>query len=174
MKKLITGLVALGMIAGAQLAPATAGKPKPQVVEGSVALPAPFTDDSGCYAGLHRRLMIVSGEAAPANGLIGYSFDIDPATWGGKFKMEPTGGQGTVDLDIYFYMEFGTTDDVVNDPQGAGAPATIQFNTRQAGGEAGVVPADFTKVIVCMYGGAQGGGGGATFNYTATPKTKKK
>jgi hypothetical protein len=172
MKKLITGLVALGLLAGAQLAPASAGKAKPQVVDGSIALPAPFTDDSGCYAGLHRRLMIVSSEAAPANGLIGYSFDVDKATWGGKFALEPTGGQGDVDLDIYFYAEFGTTDDVVNDPAGAGAPVSMQFNTREPGGEAGVVPATFNKVIVCMYGGQMGGGAGATFTYTATPKKK--
>ena len=172
MKRIVTGVVALGLVAGALLAPASAGKAKPQVVEGSVALPAPYTDDSGCYAGLHRRLMVVTSEAAPANGLIGYSFDIDKATWGGKFKLEATGGQGDVDLDIYFYSAFGTAEQVATDPLNAGAPATIQFNTRAPGGEEGVVPATFTKVIVCMYGGGQGGGAGATFTYTATPKKK--
>jgi hypothetical protein len=172
MRKLITGLVALGLIAGAQLAPASAAKAKPQVVDGSIALPTPYTDDSGCYAGLHRRLMVVTSEAAPANGVIGYSFDVDKATWGGKFNLEATGGQGTPDLDIYFYTQFGTVDQVTGDPLNAGSPATIQFNTREAGGETGVVPATFTKVIVRMYGGAQGAGGGATFTYTATPKKK--
>ena len=165
MKKLISlgaaALVALTLVPGG----AVAAKPKKQEVEGSVALPAPYTDDSGCYAGLHRRLSIIS--AGQANGIIGYEFDVDPSTYNKNFVLEATGGQGDVDLDIYFYSEFGTIDDVVNDPTNAGAPYTIQFNTREPGGEASKVPADMTKVIVCMYGGGQGGGAGATFTYTA-------
>jgi hypothetical protein len=159
------------MLIGSLLQPATAAGKK-QVVEGSVALPAPYTDDSGCYAGLHRRFAIVTQEQV--NGIIGYHFDIDPATYNGKFKLEATGGQGDVDLDIYFYQQFGTVDQVASDPLNAGAPATIQYNTREPGGETGTVPPDFTKVIVCMYGGAQGGGGGATFTYTAAPPKKRK
>ena len=165
MKKLISlgaaALIALALVPGS----AVAAKGKKQEVEGSVAFPAPYTDDSGCYAGLHRRLSILS--MGQANGIIGYEFDVDPATWKKNFVLEPTGGQGDVDLDIYFYSEFGTVDDVVNDPTNAGSPYTIQFNTRAPGGEADKVPADMNKVIVCMYGGAQGGGAGASFTYTA-------
>ena len=165
MKKLIglgaAVLVALTLVPGS----AVAAKGKTQEVEGSIALPAPYTDDSGCYAGLHRRLSILS--SGQANGIIGFEFDVDPATWNKNFVLEATGGQGDVDLDIYFYSEFGTLDDVVNDPQNAGSPYTIQYNTREPGGEAAKVPADMNKVIVCMYGGAQGGGGGASFTYTA-------
>ena len=170
MKKLVVLALSAALI-GSLLHPATAAGKK-QVVEGTIALPAPYTDDTGCYAGLHRRFAIVTQEQV--NGIMGYHFDIDPATHGGKFKLEATGGQGDVDLDIYFYSQFGTVDQVATDPLNAGSPATVQFNTREPGGETGVVPQDFTKVIVCMYGGAQGGGAGATFTYTAAPPKKKK
>ena len=166
MKKVVTlGLAAL--LAGSLLpASATAGKPKQQQVSGSVALPAPYTDDTGCFAGLHRRMAIVTQEQV--NGVVGYHFDVDPATIGKPFVLEVTGGQGAVDMDILFYYEFGTIDDVVNDPQGAGAPVSYGFQTREAGGESGVIPkGDYTKAIVCVYGGAQGAGAAATFDYTA-------
>ena len=165
MKKLISVaaavLVALTLVPGA----AVAGKGKKQEVEGTIALPAPYTDDSGCYAGLHRRLSILS--SGQANGIIGYEFDVNKATWNKNFVLEATGGQGDVDLDIYFYSEFGTVDDVVNDPTNAGSPYTIQYNTRAPGGEAAKVPAEMNKVIVCLYGGENGGGAGASFTYTA-------
>ena len=166
MKKLTA--VALAGLVAASLATtsATAAKPKQQKVSGSVALPAPYTDDSGCFAGLHRRFAIVTQEQV--NGILGYHFDLDPATLGKPFVLEPTGGQGDVDLDILFYYEFGTVEDVVGDPQGAGAPVSYGYQTREVGGESGTVPkGDYTKAIVCMYGGQQGGGAAANFEYTA-------
>lgn len=169
-KSLVIGLAAL--MAASVLSPATAGAPKKQEVDGIVVAPAPFTNDSGCFAGAHRRVAIVTQERV--NGVSGYHFDVDKATSGGKFTLEPTGGGGHVDLDIYFYTKFGTVQDVVDDPGGAGAPTTTAFNTREAGGESGVVPAGFPKVIVCMYGGQGGAGAGATFHYTATAPAKKK
>ncbi len=160
MKKVIA--IALGaLMAASMLAPASAGKPKKQTVEGSVVAPLPYTDDSGCYAGIHRRMAILSQEQV--NGVGGYHFDVDTATYGGKFKLEPTGGLGDVDLDIYFYQKFGTAEDVAGDPLNAGSPVTVSFNTREPGGEVGTVPVDVTKVIVCMYGGQLGAGAGATF-----------
>ena len=166
MKKIVTlGLTAL--LAGSLLpASATAAKPKQQKVSGSVALPAPFTDDTGCFAGLHRRMAILTQEQV--NGVVGYHFDVDPATIGKPFVLEVTGGQGDVDMDILFYYEFGTVDDVISDPQGAGAPVSSGFQTREPGGESGIIPkGDYTKAIVCVYGGAQGAGAAATFDYTA-------
>ena len=166
MKKIVTlGLTAL--LAGSLLpSSATAAKAKQQKVSGSIALPAPFTDNTGCYAGLHRRFAIVTQEQV--NGVIGYHFDLDPATLGKPFVLEATGGQGTVDLDIVFYYEFGTIEDVVGDPLNAGAPVSTSFNTREPGGESGIVPkGEYTKAIVCMYGGDMGAGAGATFEYTA-------
>ena len=177
MRKMIALATAGVLVFALAAGPATAGKkkkkkkpPVEQVVEGSVAAPAPYTNDSGCYAGLHRRLAIATMENL--NGDIGYHFDIDPATWGTNFILEPTGGLGTVDLDIYFYSQFGTIDQVVSDPLNAGSPAAVQFNTREPGGEFGEVPAEFTKVIVCMYGGQLGAGANASFTYTAGTKVK--
>lgn len=171
MKKVITIALA-SLVAASLLAPASAAAPKKQTVEGTVAIPLPYTDDSGCYAGIHRRMAIVTQEMV--NGVGGFHFDVDKATWNGKFKLEPTGGQGDVDLDIYFYQDFGTVEDVAGDPLNAGSPVSVSFNTREPGGEAGQVPPEMNKVIVCMYAGQQGAGAGASFLYEATAPAKKK
>ena len=166
MKKLVA-LASAALVAGSLAGPsATAAAPKQQKVSGSIALPAPFTDGVGCFAGLHRRIAILTQEQV--NGDVGYHFDLDPATIGKPFVLEVTGGQGDVDLDITFYYEFGTVEDVVGDPQGAGAPVTYQYSTREPGGESGTVPkGEYTKVIVCLYGGTEGASVGASFDYTA-------
>jgi hypothetical protein len=166
MKKIVTlglaGLLAGSLIPGS----ATAAKPKQQQVSGSIALPAPFTDDTGCFAGLQRRVAILTQEQV--NGVVGYNFDVDPATLGKPFLLEVTGGQGDVDVDITYYYEFGTVDDVTGDPQNAGSPVSYSFASREPGGESGIVPkGDYTKAIVCVYGGQQGAGAAATFDYTA-------
>lgn len=166
MKKLIV----LGA-AGLMLVPTTGATAKlqgtKQEVSGSVAAPAPYTDDSGCYAGLHRRVAILGMEQV--NGDIGYHFDVDEKTAGKPFILEVTGGQGTVDLDITFYQKFGTPEDIANDPVNVGSPVAVSEQTREAGGESGIVPkGGFVKAIVCMYGGTAGYTGvGASFTYTA-------
>lgn len=166
MKKIVT-LGAVALLAGSLLpGSATAAKPKQQQVSGSVALPAPFTDDTGCFAGLQRRVAILTQEQV--NGVVGYHFDVDPSTIGKPFVLEATGGQGDVDLDITFYYEFGTVEDVTGDPQNAGSPVNTSFASREPGGESGVIPkGDYTKAIVCVYGGQQGAGAAATFDYVA-------
>jgi hypothetical protein len=158
----VTGATLLSLLA----VPAIAGKPM-QMVDGMVAAPAPFTDDTGCYAGVHRRAQAVA--QGQANGAIGYDWDVDKATWNKPFKLDVTGGQGTVDLDIYFYQGPRTTVQDFVDQQGDPvAPPTISYNTRKAGGEADKVPAGTTYAIVCMYAGAQGyTGAGASFHYMA-------
>lgn len=178
MKKTIALLTAGLLVFSVAPGSAVAGKkkkkkkkpPVEQKVEGNVIAPAPFTDDSGCFAGLHRRVVLLGGEGV--NGDVGYHFDVDEKTWGLNFVLEPTGGSGDVDLDIYFYREFGTREDVVTDPLGAGSPGAVQMNTREPGGESGVVPPDHNKVIVCMYGGQGGAGLNADFTYTAGTKVK--
>jgi hypothetical protein len=168
MKKILalttTALVALSLFGGA----AEAKKSKMQMVDGGVAMMLPFpADTSSCYAGVHRRAAIVAGDQA--NGAVGYHFDIDPATAGKPFKLDVTGGQGDVNLDITFYMAFGTTDDVTGDPVNAGSPATVEFATNAPGGEKGTVPTGgFTKAIVCMTQGAD-----ATFHYMAGGSARK-
>ncbi len=138
-------------------------KPKKQEVEGTIALPAPapIPGDEVCNSGLQRRLRLFSQGSFP-NGLVGYDFDVDPGTTGGKFVLEVTAGQD-VDLDISFYQGMGST----SDP--AGAPANQSFEERAVGGEEGVVPPGYDKVIVCMYQGSN-----ATFTYTAVGAKKKK
>ena len=166
MKKLITLAVAAGLIL-AVVPSASAGKKPRQTETGLVVAPAPYTDDTGCYAGLHRRGNILT--QGNNNGPIGHHFEVDPKTWNKPFTLEVAGtAAGSADLDIYFYLsDLGTPQQVVEDPQNAGSPPTISFNTREAGGEADKVPAQAKHVIVCQYGGAQGASAGAEFVYNA-------
>lgn len=165
MKKLmVLALAAMLAMAFAPQSAVAGKKKKPKVVQevdGSIALPAPYTDDTGCYAGLHRRGSILT--MGNSSGAIGHEFDVDPASWNKPFAMEITGGEGTVDLDIYFYAAFGTAEQVATDPLNAGSPYSVSFNNRDSVGEAGVVPPDMTKVIVCM----MAGGADATYHYSA-------
>lgn len=154
MRKLIGGILVVVLLSGA--VPALAGKPKKakQTQEGSVALAAPYTDGS-CFFGLHRRINLVAQRQA--QGLVGYDFDVDPKTVGGKFKLVPA--DDSADIDISFYQSIGD----ISDP--AGAPANVQFHTREAGGETGVVPEGFPIAMVCMVSGEN-----VDFTYTAVGK----
>lgn len=156
MKK-IFALATSGLVVLALLGGGASAAPKQQVVEGSIALMAPFTDLAGCYAGLHRRTAVVTQEMV--NGVVGYHFDVDKTTWGKNFRLEVTGGQQAPDIDIIFYPEFGTVEQATDTGY---APPTVKFEDRSPDGEAGVVPKTFNKAIVCMFSGA-----GATFKYSA-------
>ncbi|MFN2587908.1 MAG: hypothetical protein ABR613_07310 [Actinomycetota bacterium] len=148
--------MALSLLGGASSA-----APKQQKVDGSIRMMAPYAGSTfaTCYSGLHRRIMILSSENQQINGVVGYSFDLEPATNKKPFVLEVTGGQGDVDLDITFYTEFGTPEQAT-DP--AYAPANYSYETRGAGGESGMVPDGMKKAIVCMHTGMN-----ATFTYTA-------
>lgn len=149
--------------------PSVQGAPGPtQTQEGMVVLPTPHPQaPTECFAGIDRRQAYVTQEMV--NEVVGYHFDIDKATWGGKFKLEPTGGQGTIDLGIVFYASFD------HDPTDVtGGPATYELDTREAGGEEGIVPAEMTKAIVCLWAGDQYQGAAATFLYEAFKPAKKK
>lgn len=165
MRKLVsTALIVLTAVSLG--APASAGKDKQQTQEGSIAASAPFTDDTGCYAGVHRRLQ--AGAQGLANGVVGYNFAVDKATWNKPFKLEASGGQGYVDLDIYFYLgPMTSAADIVAAGGDPTPPPTISYNTREAGGESDIVPKGAENIIVCMYGGALGAGIGADFTYVA-------
>lgn len=166
MRKLIGIAVASATALSLFGTPATARSAAPkQEVTGMIVAPAPYTDDSGCFAGVHRRGAILTQENN--NGVVGWHFDVDPKTANKKFALEVEGQGSYVDVDITFYQEFGTPEDVVSDPQGAGAPASYSFATRKAGGETGKVPKGFPKAIICMYGGGLGAGVLGNFTYTA-------
>lgn len=172
MRKLIalaTSLVALGALI---TAPTATAAPKQQVVEGSIALPAPFVSTTeqlqSCYAGLHRRLSTpTGGSGSPANGVFGYQFPVDKATWNKPFVLEATGGEGTVDFDVYMYLHIPPVEEWQNAPTNAGTPLSVDFTNREEGGEAGIVPKDTKEVIVCLFGGDEYYGYNASFKYTA-------
>lgn len=166
MRKLIAALSGV-VIAASIVAGSAAAAPKKQQVEGSIVLPAPFTDDSGCFSGVHRRANAVA--MGNHNGVIGYSFPVDKATWKKPFKLDVSGGQGGyIDMDITFYLAPLTTlDDVVAAGGDPPAPPAVSVATRKAGGESGVVPKGAIDVIVCMYGGPSGVGFAADFTYAA-------
>lgn len=159
MRKLL-GFAVSGMLVLSLLPGASSAAPKQQTVEGDIAMMAPFYGDTfaSCYSGLHRRTAILT--QGNNNGIVGYHFDVDPATIGKPFVLEVTGGQGGVDLDITFYTEFGTPEQAADVNY---APANYSFEERGAGGESGVIPkGEWAKAIVCMHTGA-----GASFTYTA-------
>ncbi|HVF52385.1 MAG TPA: hypothetical protein VNC78_02135 [Actinomycetota bacterium] len=164
-------IMAVGLSLGLLLAgpsATSAGEPK-QSETGTVVLPTPHPQaPAECFAGYHRRANYFAQEQL--NSVVGHHFNVDEATWGGKFVLEPTGGQGTIDLDIVFFVDFKTDP---ADPTGGPLSATIA--NRAAGGEKGIVPEGMTKAVVCLWSGDQYQGAAATFSYDAfTPAKKKK
>jgi hypothetical protein len=159
--KKVAGLTAAALLGVSMLTGPSSAAPKQQTVEGDIAMMAPFYGDTfaSCYSGLHRRSAVLTQEMV--NGIVGYHFDVDPATIGKPFVLEVTGGQANVDFDITFYTEFGTPEQATDT---AYAPTNWSFEERGPGGEAGVIPkgVKWAKAIVCMHTGA-----GASFTYTA-------
>lgn len=156
MRKSVILLIVGTLIMGSLGAPAMSAKkkkkrppppppppPVEQVVEGQVRFPAVTFDQANnrpaCFAGVHRRLRQQFGDTAQGN--FGYDFDIDPATWGGTFVLEPPAG---ADFDITFYEDFGTA---TSNPVGQ----TVTFETRGTAPEEGEIPADMKKAIVCLF-----------------------
>ena len=139
---------------------------------GNVLLPGPGPNGEttgGCWTGWPRRFWIFSAGATA--GPFGSMFEVDKATWNGKFKLEvASGGAGTEDLDLTYYADPGKLDPT--DPaQQAGIVESSSYLTRKAGGEAGTVPPNATVALVCL---AIGSGFNAEWSYKATPAKKKK
>lgn len=155
MRKVVAVSIALFLLAGA-FSPASGAKKKKakQKQEGSIALSAPYTDGS-CFFGLHRRINLVAQRQA--QGVVGFDFDVNPKTEGGKFKLVPA--DDSADLDVSFYQSIGD----MSDP--AGAPANVKFHAREPGGESGVVPEGYPIAMVCMVSGDN-----VDFTYTAKAK----
>ena len=171
MKRAIT-LVLVATLVAALSAVGAQAAPPPQEVEGSVLLPGPGPNGEttgGCWTGWARRFWILSQGATA--GPFGYMIEIDETTWDGKFKLDVTsGGAGTEDLDMTFYVNPGTIDPADPAMQG-GIQEAGTYLTRKPGGEAGIVPRTSTLALVCL---AIGSGYNAEFKYTATPPAKKK
>ncbi len=142
----LVALVALPVLAGN----ATAGKAKKQVVEGSIVIPQPGGPAGPCIYRTQRTLMATAGNP---NGVLGYTFEVDPKTVNKKFKLEVSDGAG---MDIQFYTDLGDPSDPTT------APANVGYETPGPGGETGTVPKGYPIVFVCMNEGAN-----ASFTYTA-------
>ena len=149
MKRLLTFALAASLAVTLVPLASAARKPK-QTVEGSIALPQGGGPAATCVYRAQRSLMATAGQP---NGVLGYTFDVDPATVGKKFKLTGSEGSG---LDISFYSELG---DPTNPTE---APTNVPFENVGPGGEKGVVPAGYPIAFVCLTDGAN-----ATFTYKA-------
>ncbi len=170
MKRAIALLVMAIIVAALAPLGAAAAPAGPQEEEGTIMLPSPGPNaGQGCWPGWPRRFWLFSGGAT--TGPMGSIIEVDKATWNGKFKLEVTsGGLGTEDLDIHYYLDLGTLDPV-NDPaqQTVGTGAT--YENRKPGGEVGTVPAGTKYGVFCI---AVGTGYNAAWKYTALPPKKKR
>ncbi len=149
MRKILV-VAAVSVLAALPAAEAIAKKKAAhQHVEGAIALPHPSTE--GCVYRTQR--MLYGPLGASVNGIIGYTFEVDPRTAGKRFKLEVADGAG---MDISFYSAV----DNASDP--STAPSNLAFETPGPGGESGEVPPGFPYAFVCMTEGSQ-----ASFTYTA-------
>ena len=149
MKKLPVLVLSLVLAATPGVSALAKKKAVVQTVEGSIALPQPYT--AGCIYRAQRTAYSVAG--AQVNEIVGYTFDVDPKTFNKPFKLEVDGGAG---MDISFYADLGD----ITDP--TTAPANVPFATAGPGGESGLVPKGYPIAFVCMTEGAE-----AAFTYTA-------
>jgi len=152
MKRLI-GLGALA-VAVATAAPspvgATPGEQEFQSVNGSILMFTRFTDGEGGFPGAGRRLWNAAHET---NGLISYTFRVDPETWMGRFDLAVTSEQGIgdpADLGIYFYEDMA-------DAGNSAAVTLAEYDVRRPGGETGYVAPGSRFAIVFMSRGVNVG-----------------
>ena len=150
MKKLVAALTTAVLLA-APVQSAFAGKKAAahQHVEGTIAVPQGGNAAAPCVYRTQRALLTAGGP----NGVVGYTFDVDPATVGKKFKLEAGSGVG---MDISFYADMG---DATNPST---APANYAYENPGPGGESGTVPAGYPIAFVCMTEGQNG-----SFSYAA-------
>lgn len=150
MRKIVAA-VTTALLLAAPVQSAFAGKKAAahQHVEGTITVPQGGNAAASCVYRTHRVMLQTFG----ANGFVGYSFDVDPATIGKKFKLEAGDGVG---LDISFYADAGE----LTNP--TAAPANYPYETPGLGGESGTVPAGYPLAIVCMTEGVNG-----SFSYAA-------
>lgn len=172
MKRLITLALAATLVAALFPPSARADAAPKQEETGTVLLPGPGPNGEvtgGCWTGYPRRFWIFTSGATA--GPFGSMFEIDKATWGGKFKVEVTNGlSGAEDLDLTFYADPGKIDPADPAQQG-GIVETGSYLTREAGGETGTVPPTTTLALICL---GVGSGANAEWAYEADPPAKKK
>jgi hypothetical protein len=143
MKKLAVAVLASALLLGGVVPFADAAKKAKQVVEGSIVVPQNGAAAGPCVYRTQRSIMATTGEP---NGVVGYTFDVDPATVGKKFKLTASSGAG---FDISFYMDLGDPSDPT------AAPTNQGYETAGPGGERGVVPEGLPIAFVCMTDGGR-------------------
>ncbi len=121
------------------------------MVEGSITVPQGGNAAATCVYRAQRTGYIAAGDQI--NGVVGYTFEVDPKTVNKPFKLEASAGTG---MDISFYMDLGDASDPTT------APANVPFETTGPGGETGIVPEGYPIAFVCMTDGAEG-----SFTYMA-------
>ncbi|MGH2730406.1 MAG: hypothetical protein ACRDJI_07320 [Actinomycetota bacterium] len=138
----------------------------PQKYSGQVIVPTPHPQDTAiCFQGVVRRVNMAS-QGVYNGPVFGQVFDIDKATWGGKFKLTiKNHATGQEDIDIYFFSTFGPP--IIDDPSMNTPTILAQFQERNTKGEAGLIPETTTKAIACLYNGLA-----ADFDYVGLPKKK--
>lgn len=155
------------LLAGTLLLPSQGAAAPPkhrQRVEGTVILPANGTDPAGCDVKPARRMW----SAAGINEVTGYVFEIDPKTWGKRFRLRPAATPfSDVDLDLTVYYDFPTREEALNDPVHGGSVSYEHFERRKPGGEHGPMRPGAVVAIVCIYGGMSATGVAVPFVYTA-------
>ena len=161
--------ILLALAVSASLVPAggagAAGETEWQTISGNIKFLTRFTDGEGAFPGAGRRLYNVARET---NGIVSYTFPVDPETWRGRFELEITreGGEGLpdplspADLGVTFYEDLADA--------GNSAPATtVEYEVRGPGGETGFVAPGSRYAIVFMSRGLD-----VDFTYKAfTPMT---
>jgi hypothetical protein len=163
-KKLLIAVLAALVVS---VMPATAAVPAAQEESGIVVGPSPHPQDPNvCFQGVVRRMSMAAQGlyTGPAFGAI---FDVDDSTWGGKFKLTRTdAAMGDEDIDIYFFKTFG---EIADDPAMNSPTILMQYDERNTDGEAGIIPPETTKAIVCLWSGLEAG-----WEYEAAPPKKAK
>lgn len=148
MKKLVAAVTTVVLLA-APVQSAVAGKKGAhQHVEGTIAVPQGGNAAATCVYRTQRTWLSAGGP----DGVLGYTFEVDPKTAGKPFKLEASDGTG---MDISFYTEMG-------DPTSTSAPSNYPYETPGPGGEKGTVPKGFSLAFVCMTEGVNG-----SFSYMA-------
>ncbi|HVM11586.1 MAG TPA: hypothetical protein VM638_03795 [Actinomycetota bacterium] len=140
-------LLSLLLVCSIGLAPSPAtaapGEELLHSVTGNIKMFTRFTDGEQGFPGVGRRLYQAARET---NGLVSYTFRVDPATWMGRFELIVTGESGigdAADLGIYFYEDLA-------DAGNSAAVTTASYDVRKPGGEIGYIAPGSRYAIVFM------------------------
>lgn len=112
--------------------------PEVQSYAGSFVAPTRFTDGTGGWPGLGRKVYLA---AEAADGVIADVFPVDQRAWGGAFQLtDVADATGSGNLDVFFYGHLASVAD--------GTPETLSEHQTADRGEKGFVPAGTRFAVV--------------------------